>query len=120
MGLTINQPNTQEGTRTQPGPFKLRPLEGTPEKQETLEETSIFTQHEHYGEKYKNWHLQPKRTIIIKDSNRSKLPEIKDNRIQVDCYPEAQFTHAIHIIKNKTPTSGGTLIIILSFGINKP
>ncbi|KAG9260799.1 hypothetical protein AMEX_G25721 [Astyanax mexicanus] len=99
-----DRPNTQE---TEPSPISAN------------KETSRFTCHPHYGDKYGNWHLEPTRPfLILGDSNLSRLPRIQDNRVQVDSYPGAMLAHANHIIKHKTQTSPDTQKVILSFGIN--
>lgn len=79
----------------------------------------LYKTHAHEGNKYLNWSLSPSRPILILgDSNISRLPYIRDSRIQVDCYPGANLSHAAHLIKNKTPTSDIVQKVILSFGIN--
>ena len=79
----------------------------------------LYTRHEHHGNKYSNWGLTPQRPIIIMgDSNLSRLPVIRDSRIQVDAYPGARIGHAIHILRFKTPPSPNTQKVILSFGLN--
>ncbi|KAJ4946245.1 hypothetical protein JOQ06_023913 [Pogonophryne albipinna] len=56
-----------------------------------------------------NWSLTSSREIIIMgSSNIARLPFINDKRIQVDSYPGAKLSHAVHIIKYKTPTSPDT------------
>ena len=83
------------------------------------EETSRTTCHPHHGDKYGNWKLQPVRPILIMgDSNIARLPEIKNNIVQVDSYPGAQLAHAYHILKHHTPTTDDTQKVILSFGLN--
>lgn len=78
-----------------------------------------FTRHEHGGNKIRNWHLEPKRKIlIIGDSNLQNLPQVWHGDIQVDCYPGATFYHAIHLLKHNTPTTESVQNVILSFGIN--
>lgn len=56
--------------------------------------------------------------MIIGDSNMRRLPEILDDRVQVDCYPGANISHATHLFKYKTPTTETVSMVILSFGIN--
>ena len=80
---------------------------------------SLATRHEHHGNKKKNWSLTPYREIlIIGSSNISRLPPIQDMKIQVDSYPGANLIQAIHILKNKTPTTLNTKKVILCFGLN--
>lgn len=82
-------------------------------------ETPLFTRHEHGGNKSRNWHLKPERVILILgDSNVAKLPSISDNNYQVDCYPGAKLSHAIELLRTKTPTSPEVQAVLLSFGIN--
>lgn len=84
-----------------------------------FESSPLYHSHDHQGNKYLNWTLSPTRQILIMgDSNISRLPLIKDPRIQVDCYPGANLSHAAHLIKNKTPTSDKVQKVILSFGLN--
>lgn len=111
-----------------PLPQRLnRRLWGTPTKTgdqraETLtteKSKGLFTVHDHHDDKIKNWTLTPERQImIIGDSNMRRLPEILDDRVQVDCYPGANISHATHLFKYKTPTTETVSMVILSFGIN--
>lgn len=111
-----------------PLPQRLnRRLWGTPKKTgdqrtETLttdKGKGLFTVHDHHDDKIKNWTLTPERQImIIGDSNMRRLPEILDDRVQVDCYPGANISHATHLFKYKTPTTETVSMVILSFGIN--
>lgn len=81
--------------------------------------TPLYTRHEHGGDKYKNFSLNPQRPILfLGASNMQNLPLIKDCRIQVDCFPGAQLSHAYHIIKHKTPTTSTVQKVILNFGLN--
>ena len=78
-----------------------------------------YTHHPHMGDKSKNWSLNPTRKIlIIGSSNIARLPTIFDELIQVDCFPGANLSQALHLIKNKTPTSDYVEKVILSFGLN--
>lgn len=80
---------------------------------------NLYTKHDHYGDKYKNFILNPQRPILILgDSNLDRFPKIEDPRIQVDCYPGALLSHATNILKHKTPTNSQTQRVILSFGLN--
>ena len=75
--------------------------------------------HEHNGNKMQNWDLHPtKPNIIFGDSNLKRLPTIRNNQTQIDSFPGGNLTHAIHILRNKTPTSDDTKRVIISFGIN--
>ena len=78
-----------------------------------------YTHHAHKGDKNTNWVLNPNRKIIIMgDSNVACLPTILDEWIQVDCFPGANLSQALHLLKHKTPTSDEVERVILSFGIN--
>lgn len=97
---------TQQG-----GPSRTLPLEP--------EELHLYQRHEHGGDKNHNWFLTPTRSIlIIGDSNIAKLPQILDDRVQVDCYPGANLSQAKHLLRHNTTGSNGVSKIILSFGIN--
>ncbi|GLD71317.1 uncharacterized protein AKAME5_002263800 [Lates japonicus] len=106
--------------QTPPGPSNLD--QDLDELIRALRETTepfLFTRHEHRGDKTSNWLLKPQRPFIIMgDSNMARLPCIPDTSVQVDCYPGANIANATHILKNKTPTSPETNIVILSFGLN--
>ena len=81
-----------------------------------------YKKHAHHNNKSLNWSLSPFRPIIVMgDSNIDKIDRSfydHDDRFQVDCYPGANLTDAINILKNKTPISDSTQKVILSFGIN--
>ena len=75
--------------------------------------------HQHNRNKMQNWDLHPtKPNIIFGDSNLKKPPTIRNSQTQIDNYPGRNLTHAIHILRNKTPTSEDTKRGILSFGIS--
>ena len=79
----------------------------------------LYTYHVHRGDKHTNWTLQPTRKfLVLGDSNMARLPAILDEWVQVDCYPGANISHATHLLKNNTPTTGEVERVILSFGIN--
>ena len=79
---------------------------------------ALFTRHEHFNDKFGNWKLSIQRPVlIIGDSNMSKLPKCNDERVQIDSYPGAKFSHALHMLK-KTEKTDTVLKVILSFGIN--
>lgn len=81
-------------------------------------EKALFTRHEHFNDKFGNWELSIQRPVlIIGDSNMSRLPKCNDERVQIDSYPGAKFSHALHMLK-KTETTDSVLKVILSFGIN--
>lgn len=78
-----------------------------------------YTYHVHRGDKHNNWVLKPTRKILVLgDSNMARLPLILDEWVQVDCFPGANISHATHLLKHNTPTSGEAEKVILSFGIN--
>jgi hypothetical protein len=79
----------------------------------------LFTHHAHKGNNNLNWNLEPTRKIIVMgDSNMSRLPLIMDEWVQVDCFPGANLSQAVHLLKHNTPTSDAVEKVILSFGIN--
>ena len=79
----------------------------------------LFQTHPHHGNKYRNWTLQPRRPFILMgDSNLSRLPFVNHTKVQVDCFPGANLSHAAHLLKNNTPTNDKVEKLILSFGIN--
>lgn len=103
-------PKTQPKSRNPPSPHSLTT---------NPPETSKFTRHLHFGDKNRSWDLEPSRPIIVMgDSNLSRLPQIHNNLIQVDSYPGARISHALHILKYKTQTSPRTQKVLLSFGLN--
>ena len=78
-----------------------------------------YTHHAHRGDKSTNWVLNPTRkNVIMGDSNIARLPTILDEWIQVDCFPGANLSQVLHLLKHKTPTSDMVERVILSFGIN--
>ncbi|KAJ4924494.1 hypothetical protein JOQ06_003450 [Pogonophryne albipinna] len=80
---------------------------------------NLFTRHEHGGNKMENWSLTLSREILIVGaSNISRLPLIRDIRVQVDSYPGANLSQATAMIRNRTPTSPGVHKVILPFGLN--
>nr|XP_049612482.1 uncharacterized protein LOC125989974 isoform X2 [Syngnathus scovelli]XP_049617920.1 uncharacterized protein LOC125993430 isoform X2 [Syngnathus scovelli] len=83
------------------------------------EPQSMYTTHEHEGNKRANWFLFPQRRwLIVGDSNLAKLQKIEDREVQVDCYPGAKIRHGIHLLRNRTATSPNVLGVILSLGLN--
>lgn len=56
--------------------------------------------------------------LIIGDSNIARLPRISDDRIQTDCYPGANLSHATNLLRHNTPRSNSVTKVILSFGLN--
>ena len=115
-------PETRPTPRPGPGPETYpnnTPGPGPELRPEPRLETCRFRSHTHDGDKYKNWNLTPIRPIIVAgDSNISRLPRIPDDRIQVDCYPGANLSHANNILRNKTPVSHTVVKVLLSFGLN--
>ena len=78
-----------------------------------------YTYHVHRGDKHTNWTLKPTRKfLVLGDSNMARLPAILDEWVQVDCFPGANISHATHLLKHNTPTTGEVEKVILSFGIN--
>lgn len=68
--------------------------------------------------KLKDWSLHiKKRNVILGDSNLSKFPAFRDQHLQVDSYPGANFRHAAAILQ-RASTSVEPEVIILAFGIN--
>lgn len=47
-----------------------------------------------------------------------RLLAIFDRKVQIECYPEAHWSHAYKILRNRTPTTDRVMKLILSFGIN--
>ena len=115
--VTIVAGSQPKRPKIQPGnsqPSLLRPRTQPP----TGTEISLNI-HEHNGNKMQNWDLHPTRpNIIFGDSNLKRLPTIRNSQTQIDSFPGGNLTHAIHILRNKTPTSDNTKRVIISFGIN--
>ena len=85
---------------------------------QVAEDKPLFTRHEHFNDKFKNWKLSVQRPILVLgDSNTSRLPKCNHKNVQVDSYPGARFCHALHILEN-TKRTDHVLKVILSFGIN--
>ena len=111
----VQLPRTTAGT--QPG--RSRPLSRSDFDLPSSPPLNQYTHHAHGGDKTNNWTLDPTRkTIIMGDSNIARLPTILDERIQVDCFPGANLSRALHLLKHKTPTTDTVERVILSFGIN--
>lgn len=110
--------NTTEETSSGTPQEHSTPLD-SPYLPESTQQTHGAIYHTHQGNGFENWTLEPRRPIIIiGDSNIEKLPHTEDDRIQTDCYPGAKITHAVHIIKHKTPREPLVTTVILSFGIS--
>lgn len=78
----------------------------------------LFTRHEHFGDKFRNWNLTVQRQILlVGDSNLSRLPECNNCNVQIDSYPGARLAHLIHLMK-KVEQSGTVKKVIFSIGIN--
>nr|XP_046235775.1 uncharacterized protein LOC124054163 isoform X2 [Scatophagus argus]XP_046235800.1 uncharacterized protein LOC124054173 isoform X2 [Scatophagus argus] len=68
--------------------------------------------------KLQEWSLEVrKKTLIVGDSNLSRIPPFTDANIQIDSYPGANFHHITAILK-KIPTCHTTTQVILSVGLN--
>ena len=67
----------------------------------------------------KDWSLTPSRPVVIMgDSNLHRLPPVLLDRVQVDCYPGARFTHAVDILNSVATPNLLVTQVILSFGLN--
>ena len=111
----VRLPLTTVGTP----PGRSRPLSRSDFNLPPSPPLNQYTHHAHRGDKTKNWTLIPTRkTIIMGDSNIARLPTILEEGIQVDCFPGANLSQALHLLKHKTPTSDIAERVILSFGIN--
>ncbi|KAG7489039.1 hypothetical protein JOB18_003399 [Solea senegalensis] len=68
--------------------------------------------------KKKEWGLNVRRkNLIIGDSNLCRFPAFREQHLQIDCYPGANFRHAGAIISKATCTTQPEKII-LAFGFN--
>lgn len=68
--------------------------------------------------KMKDWSLHIKRkNVILGDSNLAKCPAFRDQNLQIDSYPGANFRHAAAILQ-RASSSIQPEVIILAFGIN--
>ncbi|KAF3859051.1 hypothetical protein F7725_021450 [Dissostichus mawsoni] len=109
----LNQEITKDQTK------HTKPNDPKPGYSRPSKDRYRFIHHDHLGDKKKNWSLTPYREVIIMgSSNISRLPRIHDARIQVDSYPGANLSHAINIIKYKTPTAPEVTKVLLCFGLN--
>jgi len=70
--------------------------------------TSLFCRHDHGGNKTLNWSLSPTRPVLIVGaSNMGRLPLVLDPEVQVDCFPGARVSHALHLLRHRTPSPQG-------------
>ncbi|KAG7463321.1 hypothetical protein JOB18_036345 [Solea senegalensis] len=76
------------------------------------------TRHVSTMRKMKEWGLNVRRkNLIIGDSNLCRFPAFREQHLQIDCYPGANFRHAGAIISKATCTTQPEKII-LAFGLN--
>lgn len=74
--------------------------------------------HPHTFRKIQEWSLEVRRTtLVIGDSNLSRIPKFTHPHIQVDSYPGANFHHINAILTKLTPHPQ-PLHVILSVGLN--
>ncbi|KAM3619434.1 uncharacterized protein V6R79_008047 [Siganus canaliculatus] len=67
-------------------------------------DVSLFTFHDTVPGRKESWTLNPVRPIlVIGASNVGRLPQIRDPRVQLDCFPAANIHYATHIITFKMP-----------------
>ena len=65
------------------------------------------------------WAILPTRAVILAgDSNLQLLPKIADSRVQVDCFPGANISHALAIFSKLNFTHLEVKQVVLSFGFN--